>query len=211
MSHWSQKSPFWDHMSSWTEVSLTVNLRSYTRLAAPAAAGYVSPWLTVALEGQATSKLCPGIFKTLSREEEKEETALTKMSQKERRSLRSPFGNYKFGLPNKRSCFSEWNLYYLWLIWTTYWYGLFLQAFHNATGNDIYTKNYLLSPSWAISSSSASVFAAAIAWGNFRVNGRTSLLLKREKNYGFHSNIHSSKGIWFWQWHFTNQKPPCQH
>lgn len=66
------------------------------------------------------TKPLPGDFKTLSRREEKEETALTKMSQKERRPLRSPFGNYKFGLPNKRSRFSEWNLYYHWLIWTTY-------------------------------------------------------------------------------------------
>lgn len=48
----------------------------------------------------------------------------------------------------------------------------------NATENELYVENNLLSPSWAISSSSASVFAAAIAWGNFRVNGRTSLLLK---------------------------------
>lgn len=62
---------------------------------------------------------------------------------------------------------------------------LFPQAYSDATGNDICVDDYLLSPSWAISSSSASVFAAAIAWGNFRVNGRTSLLCNIKVNMVF--------------------------
>lgn len=84
-----------------------MNLSSYTLLATPAnyqaSTCYASPQQTLALGGKATSNLCLGtvrlaLLKGCPKRGEKEETALTKISQKtqkEGRAPRSPFGKYK--------------------------------------------------------------------------------------------------------------------
>lgn len=172
-----------------------MNFSSYTLLAATAnyqaSACSVSLQPTFTLQGQAASKLCVGMWGLLyislrAAQRRKEgnstntEKNITEDTEGRKTTKVTVWQVHGLAFPVREACFSKWNLDHQWPIRAIYWYSLFFQAYSNAAGNDICVDNYLLSPSWAISSSSTSVFAAAIAWGNFRVNGRTSLLWKRK-------------------------------